>query len=59
MKTLIIYSLHKETSETDFFLKNAIIDNLDTDYVFVVNDLYFKPSSVFIDAQEKLGQDVD
>ena len=55
MKTLIIYSLYKETSETDFFLKNGIIDNLDTDYVFIVNNLNFKPSNVFLDAQKKLG----
>ena len=55
MKTLIIYSLYEETSETDFFLKNGIINNLDTDYVFVVNDLNFKPSNVFLDAQKKLG----
>ena len=55
MKTLITYSLYKETSETDFFLKNGIIDNLDTDYVFIVNDLNFKPSNVFLDAQKKLG----
>ena len=51
MKTLIIYSLYKETSETDFFLKNGIIDNLDTDYVFIVNNLNFKPSNVFLDPQ--------